>query len=276
VSSVFGLAYTPFGLPQSGALPEPFGFTGELHSNDLVYLRARWYDPASGTFASRDPFDGFERLPYSLHPYQYGYSNPTMYTDPSGEFIIEMRYNPIGATANFAYHAYIVLSCPDDCTELYVRGGTAHDGLLSGSGSSPSSEEGGSSESSGESGSSQDGGSSGEGGSSEWSNQNSTMFGLLVTEYGEYKLDTVDWTTDHVPSVEVLNNDEPCDTYYAQLTRYTDRVEDAEIQYDPLTTNSNATAHNALEHIGYPVTDRPVWAPGWDTDLAPYLDESDD
>jgi RHS repeat-associated protein len=67
--------------------PAPFGFTGELHHDDLVYLRARWYDPGSGTFTSVDPFDGFERMPYSLHPYQYAYAAPTMWTDPSGRFV---------------------------------------------------------------------------------------------------------------------------------------------------------------------------------------------
>ncbi|NJO05366.1 MAG: hypothetical protein HC876_07490 [Chloroflexaceae bacterium] len=49
------LTYTPFGIPQSGAQPALFGFTGEVQSIEtgLVYLRARWYDPASGTFLSR-------------------------------------------------------------------------------------------------------------------------------------------------------------------------------------------------------------------------------
>jgi RHS repeat-associated protein len=83
--SASGLSFTPFGVPQSGATPEPFGFTGELHHDDLVYLRARWYDPGSGTFTSVDLFDGFERMPYSLHPYQYGYSDPVRWTDPSGK-----------------------------------------------------------------------------------------------------------------------------------------------------------------------------------------------
>ncbi|NJK81531.1 MAG: hypothetical protein HC914_17275 [Chloroflexaceae bacterium] len=49
-----------------------------------MYLRARWYDPASGTFLSRDPFAGFAQQPYSQHPYQYAYSNPARWTDPSG------------------------------------------------------------------------------------------------------------------------------------------------------------------------------------------------
>ncbi|NJL54418.1 RHS repeat-associated core domain-containing protein [bacterium] len=84
------LAYTPFGIPQSGAQPALFGFAGEQWDADtgLVYLRARWYDPASGTFLSRDPFAGYPTIPYSQHPYQYGYSNPALYTDPSGMLAI--------------------------------------------------------------------------------------------------------------------------------------------------------------------------------------------
>jgi hypothetical protein len=38
--SASGYAYTPFGVPQSGATPQPFGFTGELHHGELQYLRA--------------------------------------------------------------------------------------------------------------------------------------------------------------------------------------------------------------------------------------------
>ena len=78
-------AYTPFGVVASGNMPVPFGFTGELQSQGLVYLRARWYDPSSEVFIIRDPFAGFPEQPYSLHPYQYGYSNPMLWTDPSGE-----------------------------------------------------------------------------------------------------------------------------------------------------------------------------------------------
>jgi RHS repeat-associated protein len=78
-------AYTPFGVVASGNTPDPFGFTGELHSEGLVYLRARWYDPSVGTFTSRDPFAGYPQTPYSLHYYQYGYSNPLLWTDASGE-----------------------------------------------------------------------------------------------------------------------------------------------------------------------------------------------
>ncbi|NJL54420.1 RHS repeat-associated core domain-containing protein [bacterium] len=95
-----GYSYTPFGVPQSGAIAEPFGFTGEVHSIEtgLVYLRARWYDPASGTFLGRDPFEGFPDMPYSQHPYQYGYSNPGRWTDPTGRcygLLTHLRQIPI-------------------------------------------------------------------------------------------------------------------------------------------------------------------------------------
>jgi RHS repeat-associated protein len=78
--------YDPWGTPTEGTLPS-FGFTGELQDalGGLVHLRPRWYLPAQGAFASRDPCAGFPAQPYSLHPYQYGYSNPARYTDPSGQ-----------------------------------------------------------------------------------------------------------------------------------------------------------------------------------------------
>jgi RHS repeat-associated protein len=80
------LHYDPWGTPTEGT-PPTFGFTSELQDalGGLVHLRARWYLPAQGAFASRDPFAGFPAQPYSLHPYQYGYSNPALYTDPTGK-----------------------------------------------------------------------------------------------------------------------------------------------------------------------------------------------
>jgi RHS repeat-associated protein len=77
------VSYDPWGVPD-GPLFSPFGYTGELTDNGLVYLRARWYNPATGTFTSRDPFPGRLETPYSQHPYQYAYSAPMTWTDPSG------------------------------------------------------------------------------------------------------------------------------------------------------------------------------------------------
>jgi len=76
-------SYDPWGTPQD-TLSAPFGFTGELHHQGQVYLRARWYAPGQGRFVSEDPFAGYSTRPYSLHPYQYGYAAPTVYIDPTG------------------------------------------------------------------------------------------------------------------------------------------------------------------------------------------------
>jgi len=86
-------SYDPWGTPQD-TLSAPFGFTGELHHQGQVYLRARWYAPGQGRFVSEDPFAGFPELPYSLHAYQYAYSNPVMWTDPTGECVGWIWGNP--------------------------------------------------------------------------------------------------------------------------------------------------------------------------------------
>jgi RHS repeat-associated protein len=79
--------YDPWGTPEAGAQPTTFGFTGELQdvAAGLVNLRARWYSTGQGRFLTHDPFAGFPEQPYSQHPYQYGYSDPVLYTDLSGE-----------------------------------------------------------------------------------------------------------------------------------------------------------------------------------------------
>jgi len=90
--SVLGTAnYDPYGQVQSG-LVGAFGFTGELQQGNSVYLRARWYNSAAGTFTAHDPFAGFSEQPYSLHQYQYGYSNPVSNTDPSGKTVCVLGF----------------------------------------------------------------------------------------------------------------------------------------------------------------------------------------
>jgi RHS repeat-associated protein len=83
--------YAPFGelLAAQGTRSSALQYTGEQKDVDtgLVYLRARWYDSATGRFTSRDPFQGFVGLPQTQHPYVYALNNPVNHTDPSGEFV---------------------------------------------------------------------------------------------------------------------------------------------------------------------------------------------
>jgi uncharacterized protein RhaS with RHS repeats len=50
----------------------------------LYYLRARYYNPATGRFLSRDPEEGKAKIPASLHKYLYVGGNPVNWIDPRG------------------------------------------------------------------------------------------------------------------------------------------------------------------------------------------------
>ena len=81
-------AYDAFGnlLNQTGSTPNAYLYRGERWDQDLglYYLRARWYNPATGRFMTRDPYAGSIRDPASLHRYNYARANPVNYIDPSG------------------------------------------------------------------------------------------------------------------------------------------------------------------------------------------------
>ena len=73
-------------LGHTGASTTPHRYAGEESDPEsgLTYLRARYYDPATGGFLSRDPSPGDITDPLSLHPYLYAAGNPVNRTDPSG------------------------------------------------------------------------------------------------------------------------------------------------------------------------------------------------
>jgi RHS repeat-associated protein len=82
--------YEAFGKPL-GAAGNPltkYGYTGEWSdATNLIYLRARYYDPATGRFLSKDPVRGLASLPQTLNPYTYAINNPIQYIDPSGKIV---------------------------------------------------------------------------------------------------------------------------------------------------------------------------------------------
>ena len=63
-----------------------FRFAGEQLDAEtgLYYLRARYYDPRTGRFHTKDPFGGTIANPASLNRYVYVDNNPVNLIDPSG------------------------------------------------------------------------------------------------------------------------------------------------------------------------------------------------
>ncbi len=84
--------YTPYGAGATSnatATTTPYLYTGENLDSEtgFTYLRARYYDPSTGRFISRDPVRGVQTNPLTQNPYIYAGDNPMMYSDPSGEFV---------------------------------------------------------------------------------------------------------------------------------------------------------------------------------------------
>jgi RHS repeat-associated protein len=82
--------FAPYGevfnkISSQFANEEPYSFTGEwMDDNGLLYLRARYYNPALGTFLSLDPFEGTPDRPMSLNGYSYVGGNPVNRVDRTG------------------------------------------------------------------------------------------------------------------------------------------------------------------------------------------------
>jgi RHS repeat-associated protein len=81
-------SYAPYGgvEAKTGTASTPLGFAGQYTDAEsgLQYLRARFYDPGTGQFLSRDPLEALTR-----EPYPYAGDNPLRFTDPSGLSITE-------------------------------------------------------------------------------------------------------------------------------------------------------------------------------------------
>jgi RHS repeat-associated protein len=83
--------YDAFGAVRTmtGSRYTPRQFTGEeADAVRLLYLRARYYDFASGRFLSRDPFPLDAADTQTINRYVYAKNNPTNYVDPSGEYAL--------------------------------------------------------------------------------------------------------------------------------------------------------------------------------------------
>jgi RHS repeat-associated protein len=74
-------SYDPYGTPITTGTTTPLGYTGQYTDSEsgLIYLRARYYDPTTGQWMSRDPV-----VDVTLEPYGYVGGDPMNLVDPSG------------------------------------------------------------------------------------------------------------------------------------------------------------------------------------------------
>jgi len=90
-------------------------YRGEQYDPDLglYYLRARYYNPSTGRFMSRDPLDGDAIDPATLHKYLFANGNPVNLSDPSGKSSVGLTWPgnvASGATGEYAGLTTVVLA----------------------------------------------------------------------------------------------------------------------------------------------------------------------
>ena len=110
----------------------PSFYRGEQYDSDLglYYLRARYYNPATGRFMSRDPEDGDEFDPASLHKYLHANGDPVNNTDPSGRSAAVSYALPIGIMTPPATAGLYTLSATLGCVILWEAGNVWADSVV--------------------------------------------------------------------------------------------------------------------------------------------------
>jgi len=86
-------AYGAIAQSNGASTPSYLGYAGQLQDpSGLLYMRARWYDPAVGRFTTSDPAasgSGIQNL------YAYASANPIRMSDPTGLFPVDEEGKPL-------------------------------------------------------------------------------------------------------------------------------------------------------------------------------------
>jgi RHS repeat-associated protein len=96
-------SYSAYGATtaHTGTVTTALQFGGQYHDADsgLYYLRARYYDPATAAFLTRDPLEGLTTQPYS-----YANDDPVNGNDPTGDVCTTLQcvIDDLGTTSTVA------------------------------------------------------------------------------------------------------------------------------------------------------------------------------
>ena len=271
-------AYDSWGnlLVRTGTTQQPFTWNGAygyeyVPATGLYHVGVREYDPRTGRWLQRDPIDAASGDP---NLYRYAGNEPIRSVDPDGLAKVELCTRSVKGLPFGPRHAFIIVT-DEDGTEYYFRAGPS---VQAGPGSSHS---GSSSDSSGSSSQSSGSGSSNSsGGSSNSSspgsnrggpNMNNGRWGPVRCDYGRYENgeDVVDWVDpEYRDCITLVDDDKPASYYLSKLKKAADDINKLQVPYNPLSTNSNAAAHEMLKRAGIPrPKEIPWWLPGWGTKL---------
>lgn len=110
--------YRPYGTQVLGTSEAGPGYTGHVSDPDLglVYMQARYYDPALARFISADPVELEAGSLGGFNRYAYGENNPILNVDPDGRqsqvvdgsvyrYSLDVRDDPLFSTAGKAIAA---------------------------------------------------------------------------------------------------------------------------------------------------------------------------
>jgi len=102
--------YDAFGnsFTKQGTTPNNYLYRGEQYDSDLglYYLRARYYNPATGRFMSKDPKAGKPIDPKTLHKYLYAGGDPVNRIDPRGREALADNEEPRAVVAGENYSVW--------------------------------------------------------------------------------------------------------------------------------------------------------------------------
>ena len=99
----------------------PYGYTGrEMDASDLYYYRARYYDPNTQRFLSKDPIE-FEAGDFNFYRYVGG--DPLNFVDPSGLILLQLGGVLLGGVVGGAFE-YFNQTGPTNWGRVFVAAGS--------------------------------------------------------------------------------------------------------------------------------------------------------
>jgi RHS repeat-associated protein len=122
--------YRPYGTTELSPAVKGPNFTGHIYDPDLdlVYMKARYYDPSVGRFISADPLRPKDGDHFSFNRYAYGNNNPYTFIDPTGKSALSNFWASVMTSLGLSLAAHGVsggamnISTPEDSDPLASPG----------------------------------------------------------------------------------------------------------------------------------------------------------